>query len=43
MDANVTASTTSNDVSAIYTYEDYVAKQLPVIFIPSADAALTMA
>jgi peptide/nickel transport system substrate-binding protein len=43
MDANITASTTSNDVSAIYTYEDYVAKQLPVIFIPSADAQLTMA
>jgi peptide/nickel transport system substrate-binding protein len=43
MDANITATTTSNDVSAIYTYEDYVAKQLPVIFIPSADAALTMA
>jgi peptide/nickel transport system substrate-binding protein len=43
MDSNVTASTTSNDLQALYTYEDYTAKQLPVIYIPSADAQLTMA
>jgi peptide/nickel transport system substrate-binding protein len=43
MDANVTASTTSNDLQALYTYEDYTAQQLPVIYIPSADAQLTMA
>jgi peptide/nickel transport system substrate-binding protein len=43
MDTNVTATTTSNDVQALYTYEDYAAKQLPVIYIPSADAQLTMA
>ncbi len=43
MDADITATTTSNDLQALYTYEDYTAKQLPVIYIPSADAALTMA
>jgi peptide/nickel transport system substrate-binding protein len=43
MDSNVTATTTSNDLQALYTYEDYTAKQLPVIYIPSADAQLTMA
>jgi peptide/nickel transport system substrate-binding protein len=43
MDTNITATTTSNDVQALYTYEDYVAKQLPVIYIPSADNQLTMA
>jgi peptide/nickel transport system substrate-binding protein len=43
MDDLITASTTSNDVQALYAYEDYNAQQLPVIFIPSADAALTMA
>jgi peptide/nickel transport system substrate-binding protein len=43
MDTNVTATTTSNDLQALYTYEDYAAKALPVVYIPSADAQLTMA
>jgi peptide/nickel transport system substrate-binding protein len=42
-DANTIATTTSNDVQALYTYQDFLAKDLPVIWIPSADAALTMA
>jgi peptide/nickel transport system substrate-binding protein len=42
-DTNTVATTARNDVSALYTYEDFLAKALPVIWIPSADAQLTMA
>jgi peptide/nickel transport system substrate-binding protein len=41
-DANTSATTTSNDPSALYTYEDFLAKDLPVIWIPVADAQLSM-
>jgi peptide/nickel transport system substrate-binding protein len=41
-DANIVATTTSNDVKPLYTYEDYLAKNLPVIWIPSADFQLSM-
>jgi peptide/nickel transport system substrate-binding protein len=41
-DANIIATTTSNDVKPLYTYEDYLAKNLPVIWIPSADFQLSM-
>jgi peptide/nickel transport system substrate-binding protein len=42
-DTNTTATTTSNDVAALHTYEDFLAKDLPVVWIPSADFQLTMA
>jgi peptide/nickel transport system substrate-binding protein len=41
-DANTAATTTSNDVQALYKYEDYLQQQLPVIFIPTADSQLSM-
>ena len=41
-DSNTVATTTSNDVKALYTYEDFLAKDLPVIWIPVADAQLSM-
>jgi len=41
-DANTTATMTSNGVAAIYTYEDFLAKDLPVIWIPVADYQLSM-
>ena len=41
-DANTVATTTSNDVKALYTYEDFLAKDLPVIWIPVADAQLSL-
>ncbi len=41
-DANTDLTTTSNDVKALYTYEDFLAKDLPVIWIPVADAELSM-
>jgi peptide/nickel transport system substrate-binding protein len=33
-DSDILATETSNDVSAMYTYEDYLAKQLPVVWLP---------
>ncbi|TME67689.1 MAG: hypothetical protein E6I50_09110, partial [Chloroflexi bacterium] len=41
-DANTVASTSSNDIKALNTYEDYLAQQLPVIWIPVADSALSL-
>jgi peptide/nickel transport system substrate-binding protein len=41
-DANTVASTKSNDVQALYTYEDFLAKDLPVVWIPVAAAELSM-
>ena len=41
-DANTVATTTSNDVSMLYKYEDYLAQQLPVIWIPVADSVLSL-
>lgn len=41
-DQNTTATTQSNDVKALYTYQDYLAKQLPVIWIPTNPAQLSM-
>lgn len=41
-DANTVASTQSNDVNSLYTYEDFLAKDLPVVWIPVNDAQLSM-
>jgi peptide/nickel transport system substrate-binding protein len=41
-DSNTDATTTSNDVKALYTYEDFLAKDLPVIWIPVADSQLAL-
>ena len=41
-DSNTDATTTSNDVKALYTYQDFLAKDLPVIWIPVADAVLAL-
>jgi peptide/nickel transport system substrate-binding protein len=41
-DQNTIDSTTSNDVKALNKYEDYLAQQLPVLWIPVADAQLTL-
>ena len=39
--SDILATEDSNSVSALYTYEDYLAKQLPVIWLPVADAQLS--
>lgn len=36
-DAQISAVQTSPDNQAFITYEDYLAKQLPVIWLPNAD------
>jgi peptide/nickel transport system substrate-binding protein len=41
-DANIAATTTSNDIKALYNYQDYLAKQLPVIWIPVGDTQLSL-
>jgi peptide/nickel transport system substrate-binding protein len=41
-DSNTDATTTSNDVKALYTYQDFLAKDLPVIWIPVADSQLAL-
>lgn len=41
-DSNTVATTQSNDVKALYTYEDWLAKDLPVIWIPVADSSLSV-
>ena len=41
-DQNTVDSTTSNDVGALFKYQDYLAQQLPVLWIPVADAQLAM-
>jgi peptide/nickel transport system substrate-binding protein len=41
-DSNTDATTTSNDVKALYTYQDFLAKDLPVIWLPVANAQLTL-
>ena len=39
--SDILATETSDNVSAMYTYEDYLAKQLPVIWMPVAYAQLS--
>jgi peptide/nickel transport system substrate-binding protein len=39
--ADIVATETSDNVSAMYTYEDYLAKQLPVVWMPVAYAQLS--
>jgi peptide/nickel transport system substrate-binding protein len=41
-DANTVLTTQSNDVQALYTYQDFLAKDLPVIWIPVAPAQLSV-
>ena len=41
-DANTVATTESNDLKSLYTYEDFLAKDLPVVWIPVANAQLSM-
>jgi peptide/nickel transport system substrate-binding protein len=41
-DANTTATMTGNGVTALNTYEDFLAKDLPVIWTPVADYQLSM-
>ena len=38
---DIVATLSSNDVHALYTYENYLAQQLPVIWMPAAYAQLT--
>jgi peptide/nickel transport system substrate-binding protein len=40
-DQLIMATESSNDVHAMYTYEDYVAKQLPVVWMPVAYVQLS--
>jgi len=40
-ESDILATETSSDVQAMYTYEDYLAKQLPVIWLPVAYAQLS--
>jgi peptide/nickel transport system substrate-binding protein len=40
-DKNIDASLHSNSVSALYTYENYLAKQVPLLWVPSPDVQLT--
>ncbi len=40
-EADILATETSDNVSAMYTYEDYLTKQLPVIWMPVAYAQLS--
>jgi len=42
-DANTVATTTSDDVSTLATYEDFLAKDLPVMWFPVLPSQLTMA
>jgi peptide/nickel transport system substrate-binding protein len=39
--ADILATETSSDIHATYTYEDYLAKQLPNIWLPVAYAQLS--
>jgi peptide/nickel transport system substrate-binding protein len=39
--ADITATQTSNSVAAMHTYEAYLSKQLPVVWMPVADAQLS--
>jgi peptide/nickel transport system substrate-binding protein len=41
-DANTTETMTSNGVTALYPYEDFLAKDIPVIWNPVADYQLSM-
>jgi peptide/nickel transport system substrate-binding protein len=41
-DANTVATTTSDDVQAMYTYEDFLAKDLPVMWFPVQPSQLSM-
>ena len=41
-DANTVTTTTSNDVKSLYPYQDFLAKDLPVIWLPVAPAQLSM-
>jgi peptide/nickel transport system substrate-binding protein len=41
-ESDILATESSNNVSAIYAYEDYLAKQLPVIWLPVAYGQLSM-
>ena len=40
-ESDILATETSSNVQAMYTYEDYLAKQLPVIWLPVAYAQLS--
>jgi peptide/nickel transport system substrate-binding protein len=39
--SDIIATETSDNVSAMYTYEDYLAKQLPVVWMPTSYAQLS--
>jgi len=41
-DANTAATTTSSDVNTLYAYQDFLAKDLPVIWLPTFPAQLSM-
>ncbi len=41
-ESDILATESSNNVSALHTYEDYIAKQLPVIWLPVAYGQLSM-
>jgi peptide/nickel transport system substrate-binding protein len=41
-DDNTAATTTSSDVQALYTYQDFLAKDLPVLWMPVPDLQLSM-
>ncbi len=40
-ESDILATETSSNVQTMYTYEDYLAKQLPVIWLPVAEAQLS--
>jgi peptide/nickel transport system substrate-binding protein len=41
-DTLIGATTTSNSVQALYNYEDYLAQQLPVVWLPTPNLQLSM-
>ena len=40
-ESDILATETSSNVQAMYTYEDYLAKNLPVVWLPVSDAQLS--
>ena len=40
-DANIQATHTQSGLGPLFTYENYIAKMLPVVFMPTADYSLT--
>ncbi len=40
-ESDILATETSSNVQSMYTYEDYMAKNLPVVWLPTGEAQLS--